>query len=400
MAVMAGKSAYQRQTIFARFKTVQKHRGTGSWITFEEGKQLCDELGLTTTLQPLFDLGQRLNRLAQQKPYQDQQQQSCKDQEQQSSQDQEQQSCQDQEQQSCQGPSIISRSDSFVPVRIGEKVVMIRERDLKINATHILNVAGLGRRKLTAWRKDLQNLEIVRGYGPVQGTYVDYQVGLRLCHQHRLKKLEQRLRCSLRTLESYPGGPVQDQPAIQYLTGSRPLGPSAFSSDLSRDPALPERSEHDLAEGLLDQRYIHNASSRSLMHSAPGNERGFLPQECSGSVVGHVEDSKHSSLDSWLDRGAVLGEGSQSSTRSDSTSQGSRETSVSVDSLNLEDLNAEAVERSLTDSWLHGRSITRSTNSLAHIKGRQDARSEITEPSFRNGSFVPPLKDSFLLPGA
>ena len=66
---------------------------------------------------------------------------------------------------------------------------MIRKRDFRVNASHILKIAGQDRSKLIEFRAMIFPFDIVRGFYAYQGTYVDFQMGLKLCEKYGLKEL-------------------------------------------------------------------------------------------------------------------------------------------------------------------------------------------------------------------
>ncbi|KAL9638791.1 MAG: hypothetical protein Q9204_001365 [Flavoplaca sp. TL-2023a] len=80
--------------------------------------------------------------------------------------------------------------------------VSIRLPDLKINATHIIKLAGLSKQKqeMRALRKEWgsEAYEILRGTTEAhgtkpRGTYVDFDIGIELCRRYGLYELEKRL---------------------------------------------------------------------------------------------------------------------------------------------------------------------------------------------------------------
>ena len=83
---------------------------------------------------------------------------------------------------------------------------MVRRSDFRINATHIVKLAGRSRRTVGDLRKWLgsEKYTIVRGSKKHQGTYVDFDIGIEQCREYGLPELEKRLHSFRRTSE----GPV------------------------------------------------------------------------------------------------------------------------------------------------------------------------------------------------
>ncbi|KAL9015206.1 MAG: hypothetical protein Q9173_000176 [Seirophora scorigena] len=83
----------------------------------------------------------------------------------------------------------------YLEIKMNDMSVMIRRSDYRINATHILKIAGVQRRGLIGIKKRLKpnGFDIVRGGTKYQGTYVDFAVGIGLCRKYGLLDLENRL---------------------------------------------------------------------------------------------------------------------------------------------------------------------------------------------------------------
>ena len=75
--------------------------------------------------------------------------------------------------------------------------------DFRINASHIAKLANRSREALAKFRKKLssKNYEILQGNRKRQGTYMDFDVGIRLCRNYGLPELEKRLYSLKRTSE-------------------------------------------------------------------------------------------------------------------------------------------------------------------------------------------------------
>ena len=94
----------------------------------------------------------------------------------------------------------------FIEITDFASPVMVRMSDFRINASHIVNLAGSSKRTLERLRNRLDSkaYEILRGNRKRQGTYVDFDIGIGLCRDHGLPELEKRLLSLRRTSK----GPV------------------------------------------------------------------------------------------------------------------------------------------------------------------------------------------------
>ena len=83
--------------------------------------------------------------------------------------------------------------------------VMVRMPDFRVNAFHVAKLTGRSREALANFRKKLssEDYEILRGNRKRQGTYVDFDVAIRLCRNYGLPELEKRL-CSLKHTSEGP----------------------------------------------------------------------------------------------------------------------------------------------------------------------------------------------------
>jgi len=86
--------------------------------------------------------------------------------------------------------------------------VMVRMSDFRINATHIVKLAGRSRFTLMSLRNRLNsgNYDILRGTRKRDGTYVGFDIGIELCRKYGLVELEKRLY----NLKPSSEGPVLD----------------------------------------------------------------------------------------------------------------------------------------------------------------------------------------------
>ncbi|KAL8648370.1 MAG: hypothetical protein Q9210_005025 [Variospora velana] len=84
----------------------------------------------------------------------------------------------------------------YLEIKMDDMPVMIRRSDYRINAPHILKIAGVARFELTDIKKQLKpnSFDIVKRAPRMgQGTYVDFAVGIGLCRKYGLVDLEKRL---------------------------------------------------------------------------------------------------------------------------------------------------------------------------------------------------------------
>ncbi len=94
----------------------------------------------------------------------------------------------------------------FIEITDFASPVVVRMSDFRINASHIVNLAGSSKKTLGSLRNRLgsEAYEILRGNRKRQGTYVNFDVGIGLCRDHGLPELEKRLYSLKRTSK----GPV------------------------------------------------------------------------------------------------------------------------------------------------------------------------------------------------
>lgn len=186
---VAEKSNVQRESLLIILK---KHtsveiglrgcRISGSWVNLPTGRILCEYLSLEQKLRPLLDYGSKVHKGEDDYPiglehglraYKPRKKDGIQ--------------------------SIIKKKVSregysdYVEV---QESVRIRRSDLRVNGTHILNVAGQIRQEMTKIRKKLHSDEfdiVVCGDVKIQGTYVSLNVGLDLCRRFNLTELKDRL---------------------------------------------------------------------------------------------------------------------------------------------------------------------------------------------------------------
>ena len=170
---LAKRDKNERRTILDKMKKhtkidVKKSVG-GSWVNLQHARILCKHLGLERQLQPLLEYAQRLPRDA---------------------------------------VEIVLPIDQdylseagvcpFIAVPAHPEPVMIRTLDFKVNATHILKVAGQQRQL----QQQLQRIRryhhgalgSVNGGSKYKGTYVCFDVAIGLCRKYGLVELESQIR--------------------------------------------------------------------------------------------------------------------------------------------------------------------------------------------------------------
>ena len=112
--------------------------------------------------------------------------------------------------------------DEYLRLSFGKDFVTIRTRDFRVNGTQILKAAGRGRQGLTQLRQSDIPFDIVRGNPHHQGTYVNFNVGLKLCQQCGLDELESLLR-KFHTQYGYYTSSTAELPSIQPTSSDQYL---------------------------------------------------------------------------------------------------------------------------------------------------------------------------------
>ncbi len=99
-----------------------------------------------------------------------------------------------------------SELSEFIEITDFPVSVMVRRSDFRINATHIVKLAGRSRNTLRDLRNCLssEKYTILRGSKKHQSTYVDFDIGIEQCREYELSELEKRLHSLRRTSE----GPI------------------------------------------------------------------------------------------------------------------------------------------------------------------------------------------------
>ena len=96
----------------------------------------------------------------------------------------------------------------FIEITDFPSPVMFRRSDFRINASHIVKLAGRARHTVKGLRKrsGSKKYKILQGgRNKHQGTYVDFDIGIEQCREYGLPELEKRLHSLRRTLEDFAG---------------------------------------------------------------------------------------------------------------------------------------------------------------------------------------------------
>ncbi|KAI9703370.1 MAG: hypothetical protein M1836_007938 [Candelina mexicana] len=146
--------------------------------------------------------------------------------------------------------------------------VIVRRVDLRINASHIIKLAGRPRTTLANFRKSLSSeaYDILRGTQKRQGTYVDFDVGIELCQTYGLSQLEKRLYSLKRTSE----GPVVEPeprhvepPTRTFRQLLESLGSDIASAREESTPSTPTSLEEFNTDGPTRVEDAHEMDSGS-----------------------------------------------------------------------------------------------------------------------------------------
>ena len=106
-------------------------------------------------------------------------------------------------------PAKETELSEFIEITDFPSPVMVRRSDFRINASHIVKLAGRARHTVKGLRKrsGSKKYKILQGgRNKHQGTYVDFDIGIEQCREYGLPELEKRLHSLRRTLE----GPVSE----------------------------------------------------------------------------------------------------------------------------------------------------------------------------------------------
>ena len=263
---LAKKDKNERKTILDKMKKhtkvdVKKSAG-GSWVNVQHVRILCKHLGLERQLQPLLEYAQRL-----------------------------------------QGDDVdmavpteqdyLSEAGvhPFIAVPAHPQPVMVRALDFKVNATHILKVAGQERQM----QQQLQRirrfhhgaLDSVNGGSKYKGTYVGFDVAMDLCRRYGLVELESGIRrvCSNRQVlrKTLPSEVQPSDLAGQIGASFRPDSslPQEWREGQQTEPMPPPDNSHpddyQIQENNPGEEYPvsdTSASDSSISSSEASTERG------------------------------------------------------------------------------------------------------------------------------
>ncbi|KAI9764520.1 MAG: hypothetical protein M1835_007554 [Candelina submexicana] len=146
--------------------------------------------------------------------------------------------------------------------------VMVRRVDFRINASHIIKLAGRPRTTLANFRKSLRSeaYDILRGSQKRQGTYVVFDVGIELCQKYGLSQLEKRLYSLKRTSE----GPVVEPepshvepPTRTFRQLLESLGSERASPREKSTPSTPTSVKESNTDGSMQVEDAHETDSGS-----------------------------------------------------------------------------------------------------------------------------------------
>lgn len=138
----------------------------------------------------------------------------------------------------------------FIEITDFASPVVVRRSDFRINATHVVNLAGSSKRTLEILRDSLDSkaYEILRGCRKHQGTYVNFDVGIGLCRDHGLPELEKRLY----SLKRISKGPVLE------------TEPSHVDLRLPESDTVSARNENSQFKGIWDRGQPPTSPGRSI----------------------------------------------------------------------------------------------------------------------------------------
>lgn len=164
----------------------------------------------------------------------------------------------------------------FIEITDFSNPVMVRMPDFRINVSHIVKLTGQSRTTLANFRKMLnpEAYEILRGSKKHQGTYVNFDVGIKLCRKYELSQLEKRLHSLIQPSE----GPIIAAELGHARSRSQTLGQLPQSTGSERTSAQIEATQyrgvwirdHPLAssegpiiDGPMQGGYAHGLNSDS-----------------------------------------------------------------------------------------------------------------------------------------
>ncbi len=274
---LAKKDKNERKTILDKMKKhtkvdVKKSAG-GSWVNLQHVRILCKHLGLERQLQPLLEYAQRLQ-----------------------GDDVEMAVPIDQDHLSEPGVH------QFIAVLAHPQPVVVRTPDFKVNATHILKVAGQEpqmQQLLPRLRRFHHGaVDSVNGGTKYKGTYVDFDVAMGLCQKYGLVELESRIqqiysnRPILRKTLPSNGLDVEEQPS--EVAGQ-------IGASFRPDSALPQEWREGQQSEPIPPPDNSDPEDDQTQGNDPGEEYPVSDTSASESSVSSSEasteqESEHSSV--------------------------------------------------------------------------------------------------------
>ena len=301
--------------------------------------------------------------------------------------------------------------DGFLHVLAGTNPVMIRKSDFSVNATQILKAAGKPRRDLQKIRKGgIIPFNVIPGHHTIQGTYVEFTYGLKLCQEHGLYELRRLLQ---ETYEEVNHRAVASKQAPILISEheSRSLDPRNRPSQLDEplcDPVEAEDSYVGLMEEAQEQEDITGSEAGDLSEEFESPNSQYSRSQTSrnqrarrtdrvGSLCASVDCSKQRSAFTEVEDSEI---GQVPIQRK----AGVREVELESNMSNS-DLSEQSQQPLIDRHKQLGREETEDEPSCllsnfmpetgSKLAADQTQHSMYTEPSYSHGSFLPPMKDSF-----
>lgn len=219
-----------------------------SWVNFQHGNLLCNYLGLNEKLQPLINYGLQFHRQ--------------------------------------NSAPVVENVDNylvtasrFIEIREFSIPVMVSRADFRINGSNILRLAGCPRRQMQTLTKRFRpnSYEFIRGAAEIQGTYVDFDIGIELCRKYKLVELEQRLLHLKASAEgeTYEAQSHHAQPAAQNVDPllKQPTCTSIPPHDMANNAEKAKESPGQIIPESVIQRVDSN-----LLKSKPASSTCFSIQ--------------------------------------------------------------------------------------------------------------------------
>lgn len=194
---------------------------------------------------------------------------------------------------------------------------MIRRSDFRINATHVLKVAGQRRQEMSNIKKECQGavFEVVRDCAKYQGTYVDFQVGLKICQKYSLAELKERLRQSW----------LDEQPLNSHVLEKsyqrEPIPQGLALGVQSSDAGLGSQALNQIRKSPGADSYLSEQSRAAFKRKTLSSTNGLISDQLvSAEDQAHVEDEGR--IDSFSD--TAVSESSVTSLKSSSMQRKAR----------------------------------------------------------------------------